>query len=107
MAGWERSQDFQLAILNCSKFGIILQNWSVFYTLNFVIFVICVDAERFHGTTGPVHVQPVSTPYGELSDKWIEAGKELGFDIKDANGLPDGESAECTYNLKELTKCKN
>ncbi|CAG7785181.1 unnamed protein product [Allacma fusca] len=55
--------------------------------------------EKYHGSQGPLYVSPQPS-FAPLLQEWLEAGKELGFPVKD----PNGEQSESFFPFDTTTK---
>ncbi len=58
-------------------------------------------ASRYHGSNGPLHVRDCNCT--ELEEIYLQAGKELGFDVADVNG----RQQESTFMHTQMTVGQN
>lgn len=73
--------DFPIGKENCEKL-------SIFEFIKF--FQIIVD--DIHGTDGPLNID--RNRFAPLYKEWMEVGKEMGYKVKDPNGVGQDE---CTF----------
>ncbi|CAG7711607.1 unnamed protein product [Allacma fusca] len=55
--------------------------------------------DKYHGSQGPLYISPQPS-FAPLLQYWLEAGKELGFPVKD----PNGEQTESFFPFDTTTK---
>lgn len=49
----------------------------------------CIILDDVHGTDGPLNVDP--NRFAPLYKEWMDVGKEMGFKVKDPNGVGQDE----------------